>query len=835
MRALSRYQGMLFMHHRMLSFLKTGAMTPIAISLAGLLVPDAAHTADRVRVTQLEFLGEATIATGTLFEDTEIGGLSSITYDAQNNRYWVISDDPSSTNNARIYGVTIDLSDGALAAGDVTFQSVVTLLDDQGEAFAEGSIDPEGLALATNGNLYMSSEGFANDLVAPFIAQIDLDGSQLNLLPLPDRYLPTADQSTGIRHNLAFESLTVTPNGDYLFTAAENALFQDGPASTTDNQGLTRVIQYDLSDNSVAHEFVYLSEAVSTPSDAFSVNGLVELLAMDDAGTLLALERSFGVGSGYDIRLYEADVFDALDVSALEDLYREETLESDGEILEPGPFEIDPPIAKRLLLKLDDTDLGVTLDNVEGMTFGPDLPDGRRTIVLVSDNDFGLFDGTEFTQFLVFALQTETIPGPAAALETPNTLDSENNPDGILSGDSDDPAIWIHPDNTTQSRVLVTVKDGGLMALDLDGQVVQSITPESFGAVRYNNVDVIYDFDLNGEGVDLAVVSDRENDTLAIFRIDATNGELTEITSATIPETIFGIDDGENTAYGLAAYTSAVTGNDFVFVSQNDSDQIAQLQLIAESDGSVTAQEVRRLSVPIPEGEETDAAQVEGMVVDRESGFLYVGQEEFGIFKFQAEADASTEETIVDTVSNGYLQADVEGLTIYYAADGRGYLLASSQGDSTFAVYEREGDNTYLGSFSIGSNGDVDSVQESDGADVINVPLNTNFPSGLFIAQDGANDPQNAVEDDEELENNSTNFKFIGWETIANGVSDVFGEPLTIDTQSTHPRSFALSTRQPEESSDDEDSDGALGPWPLLIGLMLASVLRLRRKVSHRQ
>jgi myo-inositol-hexaphosphate 3-phosphohydrolase len=826
---------MLFMHQRISSYLNAGAVSPVVITFAGLLSATTVHAAERVRISQLEFLGEATIATGTLFEDTEIGGLSSITYDAQNNRYWVISDDPSSTNNARIYEVTIDLSNGTLAEGDVTFQSVVTLLNNQGEPFSEGTIDPEGLALATNGNLFMSSEGFANDLVAPFVAQIDLEGAQLNRLPLSDRYLPTADQTSGIRHNLAFESLTVSPDGAYLFTAAENALFQDGPASTVDNEGLTRVIQYDLSDHSVAHEFVYISEAVSTPSDSFSVNGLVELLAIDNAGTLLALERSFGVGSGYDIRLYEADTSNALDVSALADLYREEALESDGETLQPGPFEIDPPIAKRLLLKLDDSELGVTLDNVEGMTFGPDLPDGRRTLVLVSDNDFGLFDGTGFTQFLLFALETETIPGPAAALETPNALDSETAPEGYLSGDSDDPAIWVHPDDATLSRVFVTLKDGGLVALNLDGQVVQRIIPETFGAVRYNNVDVIYDFDLNGEGVDLAVVSDRENDTLAIFQIDAIDGELTEITSTNIPETLFGVDDGGETAYGLAAYTSAVTGDDFVFVSQNDTDQVAQLQLIAESDGTVTAQEVRRIVVPVPDGEETDAAQVEGMVADRESGYLYIGQEEYGIFKYPAEPDGGTEGSIVDTIHSGHLQADIEGLTIYYGADGNGYLLASSQGDSTFAVYERAGDNAYLGHFSIGANGGLDSVQESDGADVINVPLNASFPSGLFIAQDGANDPQNVVEDDEELENNSTNFKFIGWDTIANGVADRFGAPLTIDTQSAHPRLFAESTRNSEQPSDDDDddgdSDGALGSWALLLGFIIATLFRLRHRV----
>jgi Ca2+-binding RTX toxin-like protein len=130
------------------------------------------------------------------------------------------------------------------------------------------------------------------------------------------------------------------------------------------------------------------------------------------------------------------------------------------------------------------------------------------------------------------------------------------------------------------------------------------------------------------------------------------------------------------------------------------------------------------------------------------------------------------------------LEADVEGLTIYYADNGTGYLLASSQGDSTYAVFSRTGNNEYLGSFAVGSSNGVDSVEESDGADVINVPLGSQFPFGLLVVQDGNNDPAVVINDDGEIENASSNFKFIPWQQVATAFPDF----LKIDPTSFDPR-----------------------------------------------
>jgi 3-phytase len=118
--------------------------------------------------------------------------------------------------------------------------------------------------------------------------------------------------------------------------------------------------------------------------------------------------------------------------------------------------------------------------------------------------------------------------------------------------------------------------------------------------------------------------------------------------------------------------------------------------------------------------------------------------------------------------------ADAEGLTIYYRGEGKGYLMASSQGDSTFAVYRREGSNAYLGQFRISEHDGVDGDENSDGSTVLNVPLGE-FDEGLFVTHDGVNTP--AVPDRE-----NTNFKYTGWDDIADELD------LDVDTDGWDPR-----------------------------------------------
>jgi hypothetical protein len=378
---------------KILSLLRFSAALAIAFAVAAVALAPAAAVGERRPTPSLEFLGEAIFPTGTVFDGTVVGGLSGITYDAERGVFYSLSDDRSEFGPARFYTLRVDLADGRLNPGDVTFTGVTTLLDAGGNPFPPFSLDPEGIALTEDDTLAVTSEGDAVRLIAPFVRLFDLAGRTVDSLPVPSYFLPTADGSSGIRNNLALESAGVTPNGNFLYAGMEGALVQDGPAASLTAGSPARLLRYNLRSGKSDKQFLYAVEPVAeppVPAGAFTVSGLVELLPLTNR-SLLALERSFSVGAGNTIRLYRVELGRAQDIDRFSSL--------------AGLLGDIRPVEKTLLLDLDS--LGITLDNVEGMAFGPELPDGRRSLVLVSDNNFS---PAAFTQFLAFAY-VEARPG----------------------------------------------------------------------------------------------------------------------------------------------------------------------------------------------------------------------------------------------------------------------------------------------------------------------------------------------------------------------------------------------------------------------------------------
>ncbi|BAZ30176.1 phytase [Cylindrospermum sp. NIES-4074] len=767
-------------------------------------------------VPNLEFQGQVKFDTGFIPPDaagtvegkqTPLGGLSGVTYDAANDRYYAISDDRSQNAPARFYTFTMN-------ANGATFTNVTPLKDANGNFFELNSLDPEGIAITKNESVFISSEGEVNPgagrITNPFIKEFSLStGEELRSLPVPQKFLPvvqdtngngvvdTGDtQTSGIRNNLAFESLTITPDQKTLFTATENALFQDGPVTTTTTGTRSRILQYNLVTGQPEKEYLYVTDPITTqnPNAAGSTNGLADLLAIDNRGTLLALERSFAADVGNTIKIYEVTLQGATDINTIDNLSS----------LSETQLAAIQPAQKRLLLNLNDLQLPTDLthptglDNIEGIAFGPKLADGSQSIVLVSDNNFS---PTQFTQILT--LSADLVPTATPTVETrPDLFDDDSLPFSQRA-DADDPAIYVHPNDSGKSLVLTSVKNGGLRIYDLSGNLLQTINPSN-PDIRYNNIDLQYGFKLGGQKVDIAVASDRNNDKLAIFKINPNaNAEgnylenITDSSAATLfqaaPFTA-PYSASSRSAYGLTLYRSPITNDYYVFTSRRDTGDVAQFKLIDKGSGKIGYERVRNFTVTPPAEFGDIDLQTEGMVVDQETGYLYIGQENVGIWKFDAEPNGSNTGKLIDKVKNlggSHLVDDVEGLTIYYGKNGTGYLLASSQGDNTFAAYTREGNNDFLGRFAVGSNGTIDSVQESDGADVINVPLGPDFPNGLFVTQDGNNDPAKLVEDEGELENVNSNFKFVPWENIANTLPDI----LKIDTTSYDPRNPVAQPR----------------------------------------
>lgn len=333
-----------------------------------------------------DFLGQAVLSTEESFEGTVVGGLSGLSYDAQKDLYYAISDDPAVSGPARFYSLDIDLGGRAVAGGvEVTVVGVTEILDRDGAPFAEMSLDLESLTLTPERTLLISSEGQVERGIAPFLREIRLDGSFVRDFPIPKKFLPRAARTVGIRHNLGFESLAFDAAGHSIYTATENALSQDGPATDVGVASPARILRFDEDSGRPVAEYVYWVDPVTLAPigvDGFRTRGLVELEALGGP-RLLALERAYTQGVGNQIEIFLVSTENATDVRR-------------WQALEGKTFR---PVSKTRLIALEV--LGVALDNIEGFTFGPRLADGRRSLVLVSDNNFS---PSQQTQILAFAI-----------------------------------------------------------------------------------------------------------------------------------------------------------------------------------------------------------------------------------------------------------------------------------------------------------------------------------------------------------------------------------------------------------------------------------------------
>ena len=314
----------------------------------------------------------------------------------------------------------------------------------------------------------------------------------------------------------------------------------------------------------------------------------------------------------------------------------------------------------------------------------------------------------------------------------------------VAGGDdaADDACIWVDRDDPGRSTIIGTDKQesGGLYVYDLAGELVEFVP-----VGELNNVDLRDGFELGGAAVSIVVAGNRTTNDLEVFRVDPATRGLVDVAAHPL--------DAGLLVYGSCLYRSARTGDTYAFVNSKTG-RVVQLAL-RDQDGRVAAEAVRTLDV---------GGQVEGCVADDELGHLYIGEEEVGIWRYAAEPDGGEERSRIAAAGDGTLVADVEGLALYAGPDGAGYLIASSQGDSTFSVYARA-DGAHVFRFAVVGGGSVDGVSDTDGIDVTSAALGSAWPDGLFVAQDGDNDGGNQ------------NFKLVSWGDIAAAADP----PLSID------------------------------------------------------
>ncbi len=355
-----------------------------------------------ITVSGLRLIGTQVIPSRSAFQSTTVGGLSGIDYDAANKRFVLVSDDRTTTDSAtppRMY--TAQLTFDASSFSAVTFLSTFKMKQPGGADYAKvpdaAVADPEAVRIdPVSGNLLWVSEGdraltaTPTRVINPFIREIKPDGTHVREYTLPAMFNMAATE-TGPRGNAVFEGLTFTPDQSKAVVIMEGALFQDGTPPGLSSKSVARITVFDRASGTASAQFAYPVESVQatpSPTTAFTVNGPTEILALSNT-KFLVLERSFSVGVvGNQVRLYEIDIAAATNVLGTA-------------ALAGATFT---PVTKKLVLNFDSIKATAgNIANLEGMTFGPKLANGRNTLIVVADDNFApATSEMDRNQFLVF-------------------------------------------------------------------------------------------------------------------------------------------------------------------------------------------------------------------------------------------------------------------------------------------------------------------------------------------------------------------------------------------------------------------------------------------------
>jgi 3-phytase len=314
-------------------------------------------------------------------------------------------------------------------------------------------------------------------------------------------------------------------------------------------------------------------------------------------------------------------------------------------------------------------------------------------------------------------------PLPTASV----TAKVETAPVGTLDDAADDPAIWRNAANPAASLIVATDKKSSIHVYDLAGNKLHSEP-----SPRLNNVDLR---DVGGSVGVIVAASDRQdllNAKMAMFRLDTAAKRLVPLGAIPV---------GRGEAYGMCLWQRASDKALFGFVVM----KVGRIDQVAiDASGELpTGKVVRSMKL---------GTQSEGCVVDDRTGMLYVAEEDAGLWKFDAAPDGPVTATALAKADGNEIVMDAEGVALApMGADG-GYVIVSSQGDNAYAVYKLP-EASYVGRFRIGA-GLVDGVQETDGIELMLGDFGPDFPSGLFVTQDGDNLPA------------TQNFKLTSWADI---------------------------------------------------------------------
>lgn len=287
--------------------------------------------------------------------------------------------------------------------------------------------------------------------------------------------------------------------------------------------------------------------------------------------------------------------------------------------------------------------------------------------------------------------------------------------------DTDDPAIWINPQDPSKSLVIGTDKniDGALYVYNLEGRIVHRVGDLK----RPNNVDIAYGFPLGGKPTDIAVTTERLEHRLRMYTVP-------EMRCVDKGDLLVFNGDQKRAPMGIALYKRPQDGALFAFVggkSGPEQGYLSQYRLEDDQNGQVKMTLVREFGTFSGQGE------IEAISVDEELGYVYYSDEGFGIRKYLADPDATDANKELAVFGTKGFKRDREGIAIYKAGKGAGYIIVSDQQANQFRIFPREGVPGHPHDHPLLKIVKAD-TRVSDGCEVTSVPLPPLFPNGVFVA-----------------------------------------------------------------------------------------------------
>ncbi|MNL03545.1 hypothetical protein D3C87_1240860 [compost metagenome] len=345
---------------------------------------------------QLKYVGETEIKFDTKFDKIAIGGISALSWN--DGILYALSDDKGGKGEPRFYAFDLKIDKKKVTLKPKAIHYLTGLPDKDGK---KAGLDPEGMARTSSGNFFISSEGNNNakPREMPRIFEVKADGKWNLDITLPEKYLPepTGLQTKGTQNNLAFEGLSLAPSGTSLFTATEGSLFQDVSMAGSEKGEVIRLLKFDFKDSwKASKEYAYRMEPLVANDIGPQVFvGVSEILALSD-DKVIVMERGVRISPAKiwsnRVTLYLADLTTATDTLPLAKL-------ADGKKI------VEVPKTKLIDFETDlKTDRKHSVENFEALAFGPKLPDGRKTLLVMTDDNFSK---TQKTQLLVFAVEGE--------------------------------------------------------------------------------------------------------------------------------------------------------------------------------------------------------------------------------------------------------------------------------------------------------------------------------------------------------------------------------------------------------------------------------------------